>query len=289
MTSFDRCIPAETYEGVEYVAGDFFDDSQLYEILKGKDIIFHSISTISPGNSNQFYFRGYSKDFIQSTKLISALSESGGKLIFLSSGGTVYGNQKIQPIAEEATTHPINHYASLKLCIENVIRTFNATLGCKMIIARISNAYGPGQDYRKGVGFIDAAIRSALSNNPLQVYGKGDIVRDYIFIDDIVQNLYRLSYYIGEYDVFNVGTSVGTSQQEIIEQVREHFPDLQVEYKEPRKIDVREVVLDNSRLLSLGEYSFINIGEGIERHIQHLKKMFMINSIAMIGSARQLI
>lgn len=81
------------------------------------------------------------------------------RVIFLSSGGTVYGIQDEQPIVENAIASPINHYGAVKLCIETVIKTFNKQLHTKMIIARISNPYGPGQDYNKGVGFIDAALK----------------------------------------------------------------------------------------------------------------------------------
>ena len=81
----------------------------------------------------------------------------------------MYGVQEVQPIKVPCPV-PINHYGSLKLCIENVIRTFNTQLHTKMRIARISNPYAPGQDYHKGVGFVDAAIKKSLEGETLEIW-----------------------------------------------------------------------------------------------------------------------
>ena len=105
---------------------------------------------------------GYKRDFIQTINLCGMLIRQKTNMIFLSSGGTVYGVQEVQPIKETALPVPINHYGSLKLCIENVIRTFNTQLHTKMRIARISNPYGPGQDYHKGVGLSLIHIYAVL-------------------------------------------------------------------------------------------------------------------------------
>ena len=145
---------------------------------------------------------------IESIRLFSYLLGTKKKLIFLSSGGTVYGNQKIQPIKEDVMALPINHYGNVKLCIENTMRVFNTQMHSKMLIARISNPYGPGQDFNKGVGFIDAAIKKAMLGDVLEIWGNGDTVRDYIYIDDVflrsINNTgkYRISEFKAEtYDI----------------------------------------------------------------------------------------
>ena len=70
---------------VEYIKGDFFDDNVLSDVIKGKDIIYHALSTVNPGNSNQKYMMGYGRDFIQTVRLFDMLKETDTKLIFLSS------------------------------------------------------------------------------------------------------------------------------------------------------------------------------------------------------------
>lgn len=102
--------------------------------------------------------QGYSRDFVQSAHLFDLCAQHNIKVIFLSSGGTVYGIQEQQPIKESALANPINHYGSVKLCIETVLKTFNKQSHSNMIIAYFKSVWY-GQDFNKGVGFIDAALK----------------------------------------------------------------------------------------------------------------------------------
>ena len=172
VTSFDLAEPLCRNDKVKYISGDFFNDDTLEKITDDAEVIIHAISTVNPGNSNIRYMTGYERDFIQTVKLCSMVTEKKLKMIFLSSGGTVYGNQTVQPILEDVRPQPINHYGNIKLCIENTIRTFNTQLHTKMLIARISNPYGPGQDYSKGVGFIDAALKKAIRGENIEIWGE---------------------------------------------------------------------------------------------------------------------
>lgn len=99
--SFDIVSPERQNKDITYISGDFFDDATLKKTAEGMDIIFHAISTVNPGNSNSQYMRGYEKDFIQTIRLCELANEQNSKMIFLSSGGTVYGEQSIQPIRED--------------------------------------------------------------------------------------------------------------------------------------------------------------------------------------------
>ena len=164
VISFDMDYGFRESTKITYVKGDFFQDDDLIPYLKDVDVVFHAISTINPGNSNNKYMQGYTHDFLQSVKLCDLSKQYHFKIIYLSSGGTVYGFQTHMPIDEETLAIPINHYGNLKLCIENTFRTFNKQFNTNVIIARIANPYGPGQDYSKGVGFIDAALKRAINH-----------------------------------------------------------------------------------------------------------------------------
>ncbi|MBR1796749.1 MAG: NAD-dependent epimerase/dehydratase family protein [Clostridiales bacterium] len=263
VTSFDIAQPPRPDARVRYVMGDFFDDNVLAGVIKGQDIIYHALSTINPGNSNQKYMMGYGRDFIQTVKLFDMLKDTDKKLIFLSSGGTVYGNQEHMPINENATARPINHYGNVKLCIENALRIFDIQAKSKMMIARISNPYGPGQDHNKGVGFIDAVIRKTLADEIVEVWGDGEIVRDYIHIDDVCGMLIALAEYEGEETIFNLSSGVGTSQNRILEIVKAIDDRVRYEYKPARSVDVRRIILDNSRILGIYSKPLENIVDGI--------------------------
>lgn len=272
VTSFDLAEPSCRLPGVDYIAGDFFDTQGLEEILKDMDGAVHAISTINPSNSNEKYMRGYEGDFLQSVRLCEMAVRYGVKLLFLSSGGTVYGNQEHQPISELAPTHPINHYAALKLCIENVMRTFHAQQNADMVIARISNPYGPGQDYHRGVGFIDATLKKSLTGEVMEIWGDGETVRDYVAIEDVCQMLCALLEYEGPEDVFNISSGQGESQNDILRYLEELGIGLKVVYKPSRNVDLKKTVLDNSRIRQIYTKPLKPFKEGILEYYTWLKE-----------------
>lgn len=269
---FDCDLPDIPQKEIHYIQGDFFDESFLEKIIKDKDIIYHGISTINPGNSNEFYMRGYEKDFIQTVKLCKLVSEYDIKLIFLSSGGTVYGTQNQQPIMEEALPRPINHYGNIKLCIENTMMTFAVQKNVDILIARLSNPYGPGQDYTKGVGFIDAVVKKAINNEELEVWGDGSIVRDYIYIEDACQMLVLLAEYHGEDRIFNISSGKGVSIKDIIDIIKKWYPQMEIKYKNKRSVDLERIILNNQKIMRLYNRKMVEIHEGIEQYYNTIKE-----------------
>ena len=270
--SFDMSLPEQKDKRIKYITGDFFDDYTLATIIKGMDVIYHAICTLNPGNSNDKCIVGYERDFVQTAKLCYYLKDTDCRMIFFSSGGTVYGNQEQQPIREDAVPVPINHYGNLKLCVENTIRTFNFQMKKNMLVARISNPYGPGQDYHKGVGFIDAAIKRALNGETIEIWGEGNNVRDYIYIDDLCRMLYALVDYHGEHEVFNLSSNAGASQNDIVNILRNISPDVNVVYKPGRSVDAKKIILDNSRIRSICDFEMVPLEEGIQRYYDYIKQ-----------------
>lgn len=268
--SFDMALPETKKEGIKYISGDFFDDYTLEKVIAGMDIVFHAICTLNPGNSNDKCLMGYERDFVQTAKLCYLLKDTNCRLIFLSSGGTVYGNQNIQPIREDAVPVPINHYGNLKLCIENTIRTFNFQSKRNMLVARISNPYGPGQNYLKGVGFIDAALKRAIHGETIEVWGNGDVVRDYIYIDDVCRMLYDLVHYHGKYEVFNLSSNTGTSQNDVLDIIKDIIPDVSIKYADARSVDAKKIILDNTRIMEQDEFELVHVKDGIRNYYNYI-------------------
>ena len=273
VISFDMDYGFRESTKITYVKGDFFQDDDLIPYLKDVDVVFHAISTINPGNSNNKYMQGYTHDFLQSVKLCDLSKQYHFKIIYLSSGGTVYGFQTHMPIDEETLAIPINHYGNLKLCIENTFRTFNKQFNTNVIIARIANPYGPGQDYSKGVGFIDAALKRAIHNQTIEIWGDGTIIRDYIYIDDVCHMLASLIYYEGKESVFNISSNSGVSQNEIIKIIHKMVPDISVKYLPARSVDVPAIILNNTKILSVCKEQCIEIEEGITKYYKYLQNL----------------
>ena len=270
VTVFDLKAPVNQVDGIHYIEGDFFDEKCLERIIKGQDVIIHAISTINPGNSNERFLQGYEKDLVQTVKLCKLLINTDVKLVFLSSGGTVYGDQNIIPIKETNLPCPINHYGSVKLCIENILRACNKQFNTKFLMARIANPYGPGQDYHKGVGFIDAALKKAINKEAIEIWGDGETVRDYIYISDVCKMIYSLCKYDGNEDTFNLSSGKGVSQNEIISIITEIGLKPDVVYKPARTVDVKRIVLDNSRIKSFYNDKITDIRTGIEQYLNYL-------------------
>ncbi|MCI8785723.1 MAG: NAD-dependent epimerase/dehydratase family protein [Eubacterium sp.] len=273
--SFDLDLPMDRIDGIHYVKGDFFNEKDLEQAVSDMDGIVHAISTIHPGNSNQAYMRGYEKDFLQTLKLCNMLIGKNVKMLFLSSGGTVYGDCGILPMDETVLPRPINHYGNLKLCMENAMRTFNYQFHTRIIVARISNPYGPGQDFRKGVGFIDAALKHAITNTPIEIWGDGENIRDYIYVNDVCRMLSLLIEYQGEYDTFHVSSGTGITQNGIIEKMRNMGLNPKVVYHERRSVDAKHIVLENTRIMNLYKKKLTSLDDGLTSYNQFLKTRFI--------------
>lgn len=270
IASFDREEGSADNPNIRFIKGDFFEDCFLEQLVQEYDVIFHAISTINPGNSNEKYMNGYGRDLVQTIKLCSWIKDTNKCLVFLSSGGTVYGNQEVQPIDEKMLPLPINHYGNVKLCIENALRIFHIQDTMNVRIARIANPFGPGQDYTKGVGFVDAVLKRAIGNSKVEIWGDGENIRDYIYIKDVCYYLLQLAEYEGTEIIFNVSSGRGISQNQVIEAIRKLGIEVQVEYKSTRSVDARKMILDNSKIKRICGDAITPFEEGIRLYYDYL-------------------
>lgn len=271
VSVFDLKAPDNPIEGVHYLEGDFFDDTNLDRITEGQDTIIHALTTINPSNSNASYMRGYSKDFVQTMKLFDKLTETKGKLLFFSSAGTIYGRyEEGRPFVENDRLRPINHYGSIKLCIETAMRAFNVQQHTHLMACRVSNPYGPGQDYRKGVGFIDAVVKAIMNDTTVEVWGDGSIIRDYIYIEDLCRMLEGLVHYDGDLQTFNISTGIGTSQNEIIELFRRLGFNVKVNYLDARTVDAKCNIVSNDKIVGVTGVQCRSLEEGIKAYLRYL-------------------
>jgi len=169
-------------------------------------------------------------------------------VIFFSSGGTVYGNPAIFPGTEEGLLAPMSHHGAGKAAQEILCRTL-ATAGHPVTVLRPSNAYGPGQTLRQGFGLIRTMLEHAKAGTTLEIWGDGENVRDYIFIDDVVEATLRLTQMPNDCGTYNLGSGTGYSINQI-KSVVEKVTSMEVKtvYRPARGMDVRAVVLNNQRL-----------------------------------------
>lgn len=271
VTSFDKILPEDNIKCVNYIQGDFMSDISLQESIKGQDVIVHLISTITPRSPLVAQLEAYRTDVYQTVKILEYIKDTQAKLIFASSGGTVYGQPKTLPVSEEHATRPIVHYGMIKVIIENLIFMYNLMFGMKNIVLRLSNPYGPGQDYKHGVGIINALLKNYADNKPTTIWGDGTATKDYIYIDDLCEYIEKTIEYEGGTEVFNIGSGVGTSVNEIITIINKILREKLVEeYTAALNNDVKNIILDTK--IAQRELRFkprYDINSGIKKYIEY--------------------
>lgn len=260
--------PSGTFN--EAVVCDYYNDAALFQYVEQADCIFQTISSVSTSNSDKIFMYGYEKDLKKGIELFEYAAKNKKRVFFLSSGGTVYGDAKLIPTPEDAPTEPVSHYGVLKRALESAAHVINNTYGKYIYVIRLANPYGPGQDFKKGIGFIDAVLRRSMRGDEISIWGDGTIVRDYIYIDDACKMMCALMFYSGNNSVFNIGTGIGTSQNEIIGIVRKIGLSVDVKYCKARLFDVKRNVLDIKRISSVYSQNLIPIEQGIEMYYKYL-------------------
>lgn len=265
VTSYDLKHD-QTIENVLYVDGNIFEDN-VSNLIDDNDCVVYAICTIKTNNCDETFLNAYKNDFIKGVEIFEYCCSHQKKLIFLSSGGTVYGNPEVIPTKEEQPLNPISHYGVLKVALEKVAHVFNKKYGQYILSARIANPYGPGQDHKRGIGFIDAILRKSINSEEIVIFGDGSIVRDYIYVDDVAKILFWAAHNALPFEELNIGTGVGTSQNEIIKICSDLGYSSKVKYEESRNFDVQKNVLDVSRLKTFYKFDLIPLKEGIKKYL----------------------
>lgn len=234
--------------GVEYQIGSFSDLPMLAEALEGVDVVYHLISTTVPSTSNLDPLGDIEGNLICTVSLLQLMVQMNiRRIIYLSSGGTVYGIPQTVPIPESHTLNPICSYGVVKVAIENYLHMFRSLHGLKPLILRVSNPYGERQGHQGIQGVISTFLYRAIRREPVVVWGDGSVIRDFIYVGDLASFLADalLNSVCG---VFNVGSGIGNSITEIVECVEGASGlFLQIEYRNQRDFDISRIVLDISR------------------------------------------
>ena len=215
VTVFDRVEPNFSAANLRVMTGEYHTETDFRSLTSGQEVVFHSISTTSPRNYHGMYPE-FSENVMPLIRLLDACVENHvKKVVFLSSGGTVYGESGGEPFKETDACDPICAYGVHKVAAEKILRVYTRMGLLKGEIIRLANPYGPTQ-MTSGVGVIAAFIRQLASGQNIQLIGNPDNLRDYIYIDDVVDAMNAVIRYEGPEEVFNVGTGVGTSVRDIL-------------------------------------------------------------------------
>lgn len=278
---FDR-YPSKYVEpdaNVEYIMGDLGNHGCLDEIVSGMDWVFHLAYSTLPKTSNDDPVYDVRSNLIDTIQLLQACNKfATKKFVFVSSGGTVYGVPKSLPIKETHVTEPICSYGITKLAIEKYLHLFYHLYKLDYVVLRLSNPYGEGQNPNARQGAIGVFLGRIARGEAINIWGDGEVIRDYIYIEDAINAFIQAARYEAGDDsprIFNIGSGEGCSINELIAVIRETVDvPVTVEYQDARDLDVTENVLDISLAgKKLGWHPAISLADGISRSWQWIKAL----------------
>ncbi len=237
---------------IKIIEGDFNNVIDIRNSLKNIDYVFHLVSSTLPAGSNDNPVYDAETNLISSLKLFKeCVDQKIVKVIFLSSGGTVYGVPTTVPIGEDHPTKPICSYGIIKKSIEDYLYLFNQIHGLDYCIFRLSNPYGERQNPKAAQGAIAVFLNKIMRNEEIVIWGDGEVVRDYIYIKDAARALVKSLNINSQCKLFNLSAGKGYSLNQIIEAIK-HVTGkgvVNLVYQDKRSFDVPVSILDNSLIV----------------------------------------
>ncbi|MBQ9334654.1 MAG: NAD-dependent epimerase/dehydratase family protein [Lachnospiraceae bacterium] len=271
---FDKCLYTDN---IERIAVDYKNIESYESALIDADIVFHLISTNNPSSSNIHISEDITENVSISISVLEAcVRQKAKRVLFLSSGGTVYGDRDRYPIKEEDETFPITTYGIQKLTIEKLFYLYGYIHDLNYVIVRLSNPYGPYQRPNGRLGALSTFTYRALKDEEIIVYGDGSVIRDYIYIDDAIEAIINIAKRENTDRIYNIGSGKGTSINELISWIGSALDKpLSVKYQEKRQVDLKENVLDPKKYTDqFGKLCQTPLDEGIRLTADFLKKYY---------------
>lgn len=229
------------------------------------NVVVHLVSTLIPGSGYDDFNNEFKNMIFPSIKLMEICAKENVKFVYFSSGGTIYGNRStMQPFVETDEMAPISYYGWSKQMMENSILFKNRTENLRYLIVRPSNPYGHGQNLHGKQGLVAVAIGKILEDKPVEVWGDGSAIRDYIYIDDLAKVFYQLI----DKDVCNETVNLGSGRGYSVNDVLAFLKiitkkDFKIVYENARPMDVSNMVLDTEKMQRLAQVELTPMLDGI--------------------------
>lgn len=257
----------------EFVRGDIADEETMTKQLRGHDAVIHMAGYLEVNVSVQKPVDFAVNNIVNSVKLLESMRRADvGKIIF-SSSATVYGVPKRLPLKEDDPVGmQANPYGATKVSVETFLGVYHQLYGMDCVALRYFNPYGPNELCDPETHAVPNIVRATLERRPIPVYWKGEQLRDYIYVEDLARaHIQPLK--VQGYEVFNVGTEVGTKVSDVIETVFGI-----VGYRVPiddlgeRPGDVPASYASSEKLhKQLGWKAEVALEEGLRRTVKHYR------------------
>ena len=274
---FDRARPAadrDDRSDIEFYEGDFGNRGDLEAAIAGCDVVVHLVSTTRPKTSNDDPAHDLETNVVATVRFLDFARRAGvKKIVYASSGGTVYGESRVLPIPEDHATMPVCSYGIHKLAVERYLALYHRLYGLDYCILRMSNPFGEGQRPDVAQGAVTVFLDKALRNEVIEIWGDGSVVRDYVYVADVAR-AFRLSFgYSGAQKVFNIGSGHGLSLNDLLQAIESLLGrPVARHYGPARPVDVLVNVLDISNARThLHWCPTVSFHEGLRRTLSWLQ------------------
>ncbi|MEW6260951.1 MAG: NAD-dependent epimerase/dehydratase family protein, partial [Thermodesulfobacteriota bacterium] len=268
LPNVSRSNLQQSLHAIEFFEGDFGNVQDTRRAIEGVDVLIHLICTTLPGPSNENPIYDVDSNVIGTLNLLNeALKQRVNKVVFASSGGTVYGIPKELPIAETHPTDPICSYGITKLTIEKYLSLYHRIHGLNCTVLRLANPYGERQRITGVQGAIAVFLGKVLKDQPVSIWGDGTVARDYFYIGDLVEAMCLAVEQNCPSPVYNIGSGTALSLNDMLEWIRRVTGKCPVVHYEPQRVlDVPINCLDIGRAKrELGWVPKVGLQEGLER------------------------
>lgn len=268
VTAFDRFSSgkASFTSDARLLKGDFLNLDDIRQAVEGQQLVFHFLSTSTPATAERDPSFDVRTNVLQSIELMKFAAESGVEHVyFASTGGAIYGNNGRDICSELDPTFPVSPYSIGKLTVENYLRYFNAFFGLQSTTFRISNPFGTRQHLDRKQGLVPIALRQIALGQPVVQLGDGSMVRDYIYVEDLVEMISTVVDRGGSHDLYNLGSGEGRSVAAVLQTIREITgSDFEILVKPKPPTFVDRVTLDISRYVEdFGTPTLTDFSEGV--------------------------
>lgn len=279
LTIFERpgVVPFRHFnatENVRWVTGDVLDAHDIAEAVRGADAVMHLVSTTLPKNSADDPLYDARTNIVASLQLLEAMVQFKCKrIVFISSGGTVYGNPMYLPIDEKHPTEPAVSYGVTKLAIEKYINVYSRSRGIKPVILRVANPFGERQRIETAQGVVGAFVYRAIRDQEIEIWGDGSVTRDFVYVGDVAAAFAKALKYDGSASVFNISSGNGLSLMQLISLIEELLnKPVKKTFRPGRPFDVPVSVLANDfAQRELDWHPEVGLREGLIRTINWLQ------------------
>jgi UDP-glucose 4-epimerase len=275
IATLHRHVPPQQHPSLHWRKLDLSDPhADCSELVAGVELIYHLAWSKVPSEADRELAEDARVNIVGSLRLIEALRSLARppRIVFASSGGTVYGVLSQIPAPEDHPLQPISAHGVSKRAVEAYLEMMSRERGLQAVSLRMGNVYGPGQGIERPFGAVAHFAHMALDGKPILIFGNGSTTRDYLYIDDAVDALMCAGLASGQGN-YNIGTGIGHSLSDIVAIIATHLGrDVPFQRHPSRAFDVPISILDASRARQTFAWApQVTLEDGIAKTLHHLQ------------------